>query len=104
MEKLNVEVIEIIDLEEYALANKHPHHEAKKFRIKIDNQKFEVDKPSMTGREILKLVGKTPERCQLRERIHGRFITIAHDEVVDFRKPGIERFTTLCSDVTDGGQ
>jgi hypothetical protein len=95
---------EIIDLEEYALTGKPVNPHAKKFRIKIDHQKFVVEMPSMTGAEILKLASKDPKRCQLREKIHGKFVTIAADEQVDFRTPGVERFTTLCSDVTDGGQ
>lgn len=94
---------DIFDLEELALAGKHPHPHAKKFRIRIDHQKYVVEVPSMTGAEILKLAGKSPERCQLRQRIHGKVITIPPKEVVDFTKHGIERFTTLCSDVTDGG-
>lgn len=102
MKNLNVSD-EIIDLEDYALSGKHPDPHAKKFRIKVDNQKFDVEVPSMTGREILKLVGKSPERCQLRQKAHGKVITIKPDEKVDFTVPGIERFTTLCSDVTDGG-
>ncbi len=94
---------EIIDLEEIALSGKHPNPHARKFRIKIDNQKFDVDSPTMFGRDILKLVGKSPERCQLRQKAHGKVMTIGPDQTVDFTVPGIERFTTLCSDVTDGG-
>ena len=94
---------DVIDIEEYCLSEKHPPHEAKKFLIKIDNQKYLVDRPEMTGHEILALVGKDSKRCQLREKFCGKFVTIAPDQVVKFTTPGIERFTTLCSDVTDGG-
>jgi len=97
-------VVEIIDLEEYALAGKQPHEHATKFRIKIDHKKYEVPVPCMTGAEILALADKNPKDCQLRQKIHGKFVTIGATEVVDFRKHGIERFTTLCSGVTDGGR
>src|SRR5687767_335685 len=85
-------VDEIIDVEEYALSGKPTKPHAVKFRIKIDNQKFDVQVPSMTGREILKLVAKTPDRCQLRQRVHGKVVTVGADEKVSFATPGLERF------------
>lgn len=97
------EEFEIFDLEECCTSENHPPAHARHFRIKIDNQKFDVKVASMTGAEILGLVGKDPKRCQLREKFCGKFVTISPDQVVKFTTPGIERFTTLCSDVTDGG-
>jgi hypothetical protein len=96
-------VEEIIDLEEFAKAKKHPPH-AKAYRIRIDKEKKVVDVPAMRGREILRLVGKTPETYMLSQKIHGgQVVPVGADDKVDFRKPGIERFQTLALDPTEGG-
>jgi hypothetical protein len=98
------EVVDIVDLEEYARAGKAPPR-AKQYRIKIDTVQYVVDRPSMTGREILALAGKTPETYLLRERIHGGGTQpIEPTQVVEFTKPGVERFVTMPRDQTDGGR
>jgi hypothetical protein len=97
-------VEEIIDIEEYAKAKKKPPH-AKGYRIRIDKEKKDVHVPEMTGREILNLVGKTPETYLLSQKIHGgQVLHISADDKVDFRKPGVERFQTLALDPTEGGR
>lgn len=94
---------EIIDIEEYAKKKKKPPH-AKGYRIRIDKEYKDVRVPKMTGREILSLVGKTPETHMLSQKIHGgQVIPIDADQTVDFRHPGIERFQTLALDPTEGG-
>lgn len=96
------EVVDLVDLEEYARAGKAPPR-AKQYRIKIDAAQYVVDQPSMTGREILALAGKTPEVYLLRERIYGGGTQpIEPTQVVDFTKPGVERFVTMPRDQTDG--
>jgi hypothetical protein len=96
-------VEEIIDIEEYAKKKKKPPH-AKGYRIRIDKEYKEVHVPEMTGRQILALVGKTPETYLLSQKIHGgQVIPIDADQKVDFRHPGIERFQTLALDPTEGG-
>ena len=93
---------ELIDLEEWAKAGKKPKP-AKIYRIRIDKEKKEVTVPSMKGREILALVGKTPETHMLSEKIHGGGVEpIAADQVVRFDRPGVERFQTLAFDATEG--
>lgn len=96
-------VEEIIDIEVYAKTKKRPPH-AKGYRIRIDKEYKEVHVPEMTGRQILALVGKTPETYLLSQKIHGgQVVPVAADEKVDFRKQGIERFQTLALDPTEGG-
>lgn len=96
-------VEEIIDIEEYAKQKKKPPH-AKGYRIRIDKEYKEVHVPEMTGRQILALVGKSPETYLLSQKIHGgQVIPIDADKNVDFRHPGIERFQTLALDPTEGG-
>jgi hypothetical protein len=60
---------EFIDLEEYA-KHKKPPVRAKRYRIRIDKEYFEVAVHEMTGRQILALVHKTPETHLLRSEEH----------------------------------
>jgi hypothetical protein len=93
---------EIIDLEEWAKAGKKPKP-AKRYRIRIDKEYKEVTVSSMTGREILALVNKTPETHMLSQKLHGGPPEpIKADQVVDFTRPGVERFQTLALDPTEG--
>ena len=96
------EIEDRIDLEEWAKAGKTPKP-AKVYRIRIDKEKKDVTVPSMTGREILGLVNKTPEKYMLSEKIHGGApVPIDADTRVRFDKPGVERFQTLARDPTEG--
>ena len=93
---------ELIDLEEWAKAGKPPKP-AKVYRIRIDTVKKDVNVPSMTGRQILALIDKTPETYMLSQKIRGSApIPIGADTVVHFDTPGIERFQTLARDPTEG--
>ncbi|MDN5203937.1 multiubiquitin domain-containing protein [Fulvivirgaceae bacterium BMA10] len=95
--------IEIIDLEEYSKSNRKPEKK-KRYRIKVDHQKFVVDVECMIGAEILELAGKTPtSQYQLRQKIRGgKVIKIGLDDKVNFCKPGIEKFMTIPLDQTEG--
>lgn len=99
------EIGEIIDLEEYAKSGRNPP-KAKKYRIRIDKEKFVVNVPAMTGRELLNLAGKTPatEYLIFQKFHNGDSKKIGLDEKADFTTPGVERFRTLPLDQTDGGQ
>jgi hypothetical protein len=93
---------ELIDLEEWAKAGKKPRR-AKRYRIRIDKEYKEVSVHSMTGREILALVGKTPETYMLSEKFHGgRVEPVKPDQVVEFHRHAVERFQTLALDPTEG--
>ncbi len=82
---------------------KTPPH-ARGYKIRIDKDYKTVHVPEMTGRQILGLVNKTPEKYLLSQKFHGgQVVPIAADEVVDFRRHGIERFQTLALDPTEGG-
>jgi multiubiquitin len=95
-------VEEIIDIEEYAKRDKKPPH-AKGYKIRIDKEYREVHVPIMTGREILGLVNKTPEKYLLSQKLRGgKIVKIQADDKVDFRHHGIERFQTLALDPTEG--
>lgn len=95
-------VDEIVDLEEHAKAGKKPP-KARRYRIRIDRDRKEVEAPGLTGRQILALVGKTPEEHLLSQKAHGgRVDPVKAEQFVDFTAPGIERFQTLALDPTEG--
>jgi Multiubiquitin len=93
---------ELIDLEEWVKAKKGPH-KAKRYRIRIDKDKFVVTVHEMTGKEILALVAKTPDKYLLSQKFHGgRVEPVKPDQVVEFHRCEIERFQTLAKDPTEG--
>lgn len=97
------ETVEIADLEALAKSDKPPH-KAKKYRIRIDKEHFTVEKPGMTGRELLVLAGKQPECYDIFQiiRKNPKPQKIGLDEYVDFTTPGLERFVTLPKEQKDG--
>ena len=97
------ELDETIDLEEYALAGKHVPR-AKRYRIRIDKERFVVEVSGMTGRELLVLAGRhPPEQWMITEKLRGGEVKkIGLNERVDFTRPGVERFMTLPLDQTEG--
>ena len=69
----------------------------------MDKQRVVVTKPTITGREILAEVGKTPEGFKLYQHKCGHQpIQIGPNEVVNLREPGVERFSTMPKDTTEG--
>ena len=97
------ELVEEVDIEATA-GQGRVRPRAHRYRIRVDRERFVVEVPKMTGREILTLAGRTPpENWLLSQRLHGgKVISIALDMVVDFRAPGVERFMTLPKDQTEG--
>lgn len=91
----------ILDLEEFAATGKTVPA-GRSYRIRIDKDQKVVEVDHMTGREILALVNKTPEKFLLRQRINGAVHPIAADERVSFLSPGVERFMTIPNEVTEG--
>ena len=95
-------LVEEVDLEEYAKAGK-PVPPARRYKLRIDKELKVTTNPTPTGREILGLVGKTPEGFALSMKLHGGHAKpIDADEHVDLRQPGVERFMTIPRDATEG--
>lgn len=94
---------EVIDIEEFAKRGEPPPL-AKAYRIRVNGEKFTVDKAEPTGREILAIAGLTPpEDYTLRVKQAGdRPRKVDLDETVDLRKPGVEKFKALPRDQTEG--
>ncbi len=100
-----IKQLEEVDLEDWA--KNHPDQkppQCRRYRIRVDKQKFVVHKPKITGREILALVGYTPDKWNLAQKFcGGRREPIEPDEVVNLRRPGVERFETSPKQVQAGG-
>jgi hypothetical protein len=103
-EQIEVIVIEIVELEEHA---KHHHDKpaphARHYAFRVDKERIVVDTPTISGKHILAKVGKTPEGFKLYQHRRGHQpVLIAPDHIVDLREPGVERFTTMPKDTTEG--
>ncbi|HEY9229560.1 MAG TPA: multiubiquitin domain-containing protein [Gemmatimonadaceae bacterium] len=93
---------ESIDLEEHAKKGLVVPPNAT-YRIKIDKTAYKVQQQVISGREILALAGKTPDRYRLDEKLHGgKTKKIEPNEEVDLTTPGLEKFMTLPLDQTEG--
>jgi hypothetical protein len=95
------ELIDEVDIEEYAKADKKVPP-ARRYRIRIDREQKVVEQAVVTGRFILSLVGKTPEKYLLSQRVRGQVKEIGPDEKVNLQEPGVERFMTLPRDPKEG--
>ena len=92
-----------IDVEEYGKRGERPPR-ARRYRIRIDRERFVVHVPQMTGRDLLVLAGKKPpERFTITQKLRGGAVRpLGLDEAADFTEPGVERFMTLPLDQTEG--
>jgi len=92
----------IINIEEYAREGKKvPPHAT--YRIRIDKDNYETTSPAPTGAAILGLAGKTPATYHLYLHIKGgQTQAIAAETPVDLTEPGVERFSTMKIENTEG--
>ncbi len=97
--------IEELDVEEFARSHAHDCEkpDARFYIIRIDRERKRVSEPELTGREILALVGKTPETHRLYQKFRsGKARIVEPCDVVNFRRPGVERFQTIPLDPVEG--
>lgn len=99
-----VEADEPVDVEACA-GRGHEAPGARRYRIRVDREKYVVDRPRPTGREVLEMAGRQPAaQFQLYQKLRGgEKRAIALDETTDLTAPGVERFQTIELAVTDGG-
>jgi hypothetical protein len=57
------EILEVVEIEIFATEEKPLPH-ARHYVIRVDKEKVTVDRPEMTGAEILEKVKKTPAQFQ----------------------------------------
>lgn len=99
---VEVVILEEVDIEEYVRTNRPIPH-AKRYVIRIDKERRVVHEPLITGRQILELVGKTPDKFKLYEHFPGRQPeAVLPDQEVHLHKHRVERFTTMPKDTTEG--
>lgn len=95
---------EIIDIEEFAREGKTVPP-GKRYRIRVDKDSFEVDSAVITGAQILDLVHKTADKYNLYQHVHGgQTKGIGPNDSVDLTAPGVERFSTMKIENTEGKQ
>jgi hypothetical protein len=96
------ELFEEVDIEEYVRTKKPVPH-AKRYIIRIDKERRVIHTPVITGKQILELVGKTPDKFKLYEHFPGKQPEpVAPDQEVHLHKHHVERFTTMAKDTTEG--
>lgn len=94
--------LEEVDLEEYAKRNEKPP-KARRYAFRVDKKRIVVEVPSLTGAEILSKAGLSSETHKLYQHKRGHQpVLIPPTEKVDFTEPGVERFTTMPKDTTEG--
>lgn len=78
--------------------------EGPKYKFKVRNQTFEWSSRFITGREVLESAGLVPPtNYKLDLKMKGNvYREIRLDEKVDLAEPGIEKFTYISRDQTEG--
>lgn len=92
---------EVIDIEDCFCDGSTPYI-TYQYLIKINGQKYSVDKEKITGREILALVNKNPEGYRLRMFTKNGKVIIKPNEEIDITECGLERFVCEPLDCTEG--
>lgn len=97
--------IETLELEEHAKRNGTDAPHAKNYAFRIDKTRILVNTPTITGAQLLDKVGKSPDQFKLYQHKRGHQpIPIGPNDIVDLRERGVERFTTMPKDTTEGSQ
>ena len=86
-----------VDIEECTKHGRRPPRgRGHRYRIRVDRDRFVVEKRVVSGAEVLALVAKRPADWALNQKLRGgRRIRIEAHEEVDLAKPGVERFETV---------
>lgn len=73
------------------------------YRFQVDKGHYQTDQPTLTGLQILNMAGKNPAEFKLYELRPGHQpVEVKADDTVDLSRPGVERFTTMPRDTTEG--
>ncbi len=92
---------EIIDLEDCFCEGVNPVI-TYKYLIKVNGKKYEVDKEEISREEILKLVGKDPDKHRLRMFTKNGKEILQQGQVIDLTECGVERFVYEALDCIEG--
>lgn len=93
-----------VDLASYGIERFHwKEKTGVTYTIKVDGTVFTFDHRMVTGREILKKVGKSTDEYDLNMKLHGgERREVRPDQKVDLGENGIEKFHTIPKKRTDG--
>lgn len=71
------------------------------FRLKINGDVYETDKPALSGKELLSMAGEDPSGEHIIYLLleDGDMESIRDTEVVDLQRSGVEKFRTFKTDV-----
>ena len=98
----NIENTEIIEIEIYAREGKEIPKK-KKYKIRVDKEKFTISNETISGLEILNLVNKSTESYYLYQHFHkGETKLIKPSDIVDLTAHGVERFSTMKIENNEG--
>ncbi len=94
---------DIINLEECAKEGKKPYF-GRAYIIKVDGKYYQVEKPTITGKEILTLARRPVNEYYLQEKLSdGTRNRINPEDRVDLVKyPCPERFETIRTQIQQG--
>jgi hypothetical protein len=101
----NEDMEQIIDIESFAKEGKEiPTGPKIRYQIRIDGERYLMDKRHPTGRELLIKAEKTPpDGYRVDQKLRGGATKeIKLDQEVDLAAPGVERFITIPRDPTEG--
>jgi hypothetical protein len=97
------EGVETLELEDHAKHHGTHAPHAKHYAFRVDKTRVVVNTPIISGAQILAKVEKTPEQFKLYQHKRGHQpILIGPEQNVNLREPGVERFTTMPKDTTEG--
>jgi len=96
--------LEVIEIEVYAREDRDVPREGVKYRFKVGNKLCTWDRPEITGKEILEQAGLTPvTEYQLNQKFKDGVVEpIGYEQEVDLSRKGLERFTYMKLDQTEG--
>lgn len=94
----------VVDIEAYAKEGQEVPKQNAIYRFKVGNKVLEHDQTNIIGRDILIKANLTPpEQYQLNQKFKkGRVEVIGLEQVVDLTESGVERFTYMKLDQTEG--
>lgn len=94
--------VEEVDIEEFGKRNEKPP-KSKRYIFRVDKTRIVVEVPTLTGAEILSKAGLSSDTHKLYQHKHGQQpVLISPTDTVDLSAPGVERFTTMPKDTTEG--
>lgn len=96
------DVIEVVDLEEYACSGKPIPKYVKYFKIRVDKEKYNVQSP-ITTEGICAVAGLDPKDYHLQQKFcEGKRKKLEPGQEIDLRESGVERFESVPKEACNG--